>query len=205
MEINDGSRPYRSHKNPACDACRQRRSRCIFDVYGEACLFCRLKQTHCQQEGVGAISVASEQTAPNPKRKRVSDRKPVTQLRDTKSPKKGDKKGDSDATPHDTLGTQGQQSERVTGIQDDEAVHVVGPLATSDKQVLEVANPQYGFDSHPGKSDRGATKAASDPIMYRKVNRARPGNNLNWPLGNRELEVLVNVVRRENVREMVSM
>lgn len=43
-----GSRPYRSHKVPACDLCRNRKIRCNIDVAGEPCRFCRERHLSCE-------------------------------------------------------------------------------------------------------------------------------------------------------------
>jgi hypothetical protein len=41
------SRPYRSHKIPACDRCRRRKIRCVVDLTGQPCLFCRMQNATC--------------------------------------------------------------------------------------------------------------------------------------------------------------
>ncbi len=41
-------RPYRSHKQRACDLCRKNKSRCTVDVAGASCLLCRLRGIECQ-------------------------------------------------------------------------------------------------------------------------------------------------------------
>ncbi|KAF2819533.1 hypothetical protein CC86DRAFT_362382 [Ophiobolus disseminans] len=42
------TRPYRSHKVPACTRCRSRKIRCHIDIPGEPCLSCRERRLKCQ-------------------------------------------------------------------------------------------------------------------------------------------------------------
>lgn len=44
-----GSRPYRSHRFPACDFCRRRKSRCTRDLDNRPCLLCRVNGVECTQ------------------------------------------------------------------------------------------------------------------------------------------------------------
>lgn len=43
------SRPYRSHKIPACDRCRKRKIRCVVDLTGQPCLLCRMQNATCRR------------------------------------------------------------------------------------------------------------------------------------------------------------
>lgn len=47
-------RSYRSRKQPACNSCRRRKSRCAVDIPGQACLLCRLHEHPCNlADGTG--------------------------------------------------------------------------------------------------------------------------------------------------------
>ena len=46
--VKADSRPYRSHKIPACDSCRQRKIRCETDSPNQACRLCRKRQMRCE-------------------------------------------------------------------------------------------------------------------------------------------------------------
>lgn len=41
------SRPYRSHKIPACERCRRRKIRCVVDLTDQPCLLCRMQNATC--------------------------------------------------------------------------------------------------------------------------------------------------------------
>ena len=45
----EGSRPYRSHKIPACERCRKRKARCTIDLPDQPCLLCRLQGGTCSR------------------------------------------------------------------------------------------------------------------------------------------------------------
>lgn len=71
------SRPYRSHRVPACIRCRSRKIRCVIDLPGNACLACRTapqpKKGHlkCQYIHPSANSSPSD-SQPTSKRRRLS-------------------------------------------------------------------------------------------------------------------------------------
>jgi hypothetical protein len=48
LSLQTDSRPYRSHKVPACNSCRQRKIRCEIDNSNQACRLCRKRQTRCE-------------------------------------------------------------------------------------------------------------------------------------------------------------
>lgn len=64
------SRPYRSHRVPACIRCRSRKIRCHIDIPGEPCLSCRERRLKCQYaDHVGSTSPSDGR---NLKRRRPS-------------------------------------------------------------------------------------------------------------------------------------
>lgn len=50
------SRPYRSHRIPACDRCRRRKARCVVDRIGQSCRLCRTHSVSCVPGGVDFVS-----------------------------------------------------------------------------------------------------------------------------------------------------
>ena len=48
LEPQENSRPYRSHKIPACNGCRKRKIRCESDGSGNPCRFCREGNRECE-------------------------------------------------------------------------------------------------------------------------------------------------------------
>jgi hypothetical protein len=102
------SRPYRSHKQPACTFCRQRKSRCNADLPGQPCLLCRLHGKQCS-----AISSGSELGYNN----RVTKRRRLSPEDDAIDEVIGDVISSS--------------------IRDNHTTHVVGPAIASDVSVLQ--------------------------------------------------------------------
>ncbi|KAH7394984.1 fungal-specific transcription factor domain-containing protein [Phaeosphaeria sp. MPI-PUGE-AT-0046c] len=50
------SRPYRSHRVPACDNCRNRKVRCVLDVPGQSCRCCRERTLACNYVSMTRVS-----------------------------------------------------------------------------------------------------------------------------------------------------
>lgn len=48
QSIESQSRPYRSHKIPACNSCRKRKIRCEIDAASNSCRMCRERDTKCE-------------------------------------------------------------------------------------------------------------------------------------------------------------
>ena len=49
--VTDQNQSYRSHKYPACSFCRNRKTRCDFDVPGQPCRLCRERKKTCDYGG----------------------------------------------------------------------------------------------------------------------------------------------------------
>ncbi|KAF2134463.1 C6 transcription factor-like protein [Dothidotthia symphoricarpi CBS 119687] len=69
------TRPYRSHKVPACTRCRSRKIRCHIDIPGEPCLSCRERRLKCQYVDSSTTSSPSDENGDHrpPKRRRLSN------------------------------------------------------------------------------------------------------------------------------------
>ncbi|KAL6707867.1 hypothetical protein ACN47E_003767 [Coniothyrium glycines] len=57
------TRPYRSHKVPACTRCRSRKIRCHIDIPGEPCLSCRERRLKCHYLDASTTTSPAEQGA----------------------------------------------------------------------------------------------------------------------------------------------
>ncbi|OJJ42544.1 hypothetical protein ASPZODRAFT_76489 [Penicilliopsis zonata CBS 506.65] len=106
MPLPGTTRPYRSHKIPACDFCRRRKSRCTQDVADQPCLLCRMHGAECSRTGMSTVS------------------RPVTAR---KRLRKSSDAGESHqpAAPAAAGADDGTQSD-----------HIVGPAMARDAQVL---------------------------------------------------------------------
>jgi hypothetical protein len=78
------SRPYRSHRFPACDFCRRRKSRCTRDVDNRPCLLCRVNGVECTRNGAES-TVTNESVPVVHRRKRPRESRPELPLEDSHS------------------------------------------------------------------------------------------------------------------------
>lgn len=167
------SRPYRSHKVPACDLCRNRKIRCNVDVPGQACRFCREKQLTCEFR---QRSAHSEQADGPVKRRR-------TQQQVTPS-----------TTSRDEVGGLAQFPS-IAGTSPDQSSLILNPPMAEDVEALEhyltshgrgggsTAKPYSLIPSAPGK-----------PIVYLTVPRRRKGLHSEINPGARQREIMEQIL-----------
>ncbi|KAH6724188.1 C6 transcription factor [Leptodontidium sp. MPI-SDFR-AT-0119] len=203
------SRPYRSHKIRACDACRKRKVRCDVESIGNNCQICREQGKTCQY--------SVEQKPSRVRRLPPSD--PSLGERQNNTP--GLKR--SHALIHDSgslntpdPATQSWESSRMPrhGLANDDprssdkgrhSLHIVGPAVSSDAHVLE----QYMSPGSPeGRtSDNPYSVYFSDPskpILYKKVPRGRVGLSINDNAGVKQREIFEQILypNASQIREL---
>ena len=197
-------RAYRSHTQPACLACRRRKSRCVIDGESDGkCSLCIIHETEClfpskrlesaevEDKSHGIPKSAPEQRLSR-KRKRL-DETSTAGLPERSS---------SAAQEISTHGTNRQSSRnqnpfaqpvdvsksfedspaafRLLGETDHESSHIVGPLLANDAEVL-----QNYFSVLPQSSTSGQTvrptpysmfsKGPGGPVLYMTVQRQPAG------------------------------
>src|SRR4051812_25967239 len=124
------SRPYRSHKYPACDFCRKRKSRCVRSLENRKCVLCQMHGAECTQDGVSneGRHKRSKRVVHQDKNAALNEALyhglPITS---SGSNLAGD--GD-DATPGPDGGLTTRSVEAQSG-------HIVGPVSAHDVQVLD--------------------------------------------------------------------
>ncbi|EZF28233.1 hypothetical protein H101_08085, partial [Trichophyton interdigitale H6] len=143
--LSTGSRPYRSHKVRACDLCRKRKSRCTVDLPGQSCLLCRVQGADCHY-GEDKSNLI-DQSAPTTT---SAETKPWSMPPDTKGLKRTHDEMSS-ASParnlmeiplvksKESLVKPTPKAENEQGYRHGpgESVHIVGPVAAADAQVIE--------------------------------------------------------------------
>lgn len=72
-------RPYRSHKVPACDLCRRRKLRCLIDIAGQACRYCRERDLSCEY----SQKTVQESSRPHKRSRDLRDDGSVTEVVET--------------------------------------------------------------------------------------------------------------------------
>lgn len=186
METPSSSRPYRSHKIPACDLCRQRKARCLFDKPGERCALCREKGLEClsspgpyprSRTRNGGI------TAPRPSSNRINHGRILGG--DTTDSQRSQSSGDF-------LTIERAKSVPTAA----ESSNIVGPVVAEDIQILE----QY-LTSHDKTQTKRAdctqttSIASGNPILYLSVPRRRDGLRLAKDPGSSQKDIMEQIIR----------
>ncbi|KAL3481878.1 fungal-specific transcription factor domain-containing protein [Aspergillus californicus] len=182
------ARPYRSHKIPACDFCRKRRSRCTQETAGQPCLLCRMHGASCSRasnDNRGPITSA--------KRRRISSIAQEIQTQRSTSPTR-QPSHNSPARDSD----QGPTPEFTQNDTSNQSGHIVGPAMARDAQVLErcmssISNTAVSYARpNPYSVYSDDTR---NPVIYMKVPRQRnvvPSGN--GTAGYRQFEAMEKVV-----------
>ncbi|KEQ95473.1 hypothetical protein AUEXF2481DRAFT_5076 [Aureobasidium subglaciale EXF-2481] len=177
MEPPTGTRPYRSHKFPACTACRQRKIRCHFDQVAAQCTLCREKGWQC-------ITASPAQSAQKRDRSSTSgpaDRpvKRTTQSlgsRDDGSPSVQVRRPSRQSS---VIGTPAEASAEIAQPLDHpstESTVIVGPVFQEDIQILGPYLSRGDEARQSSKERQTATAGPSrNPLLYLSVPRRRRG------------------------------
>lgn len=148
------SRPYRSHKVPACDLCRHRKIRCNIDIPGQPCRFCRERELTCEY---------TQKTEHN----------------DAESPAKRRKTQAAASFPMGVSRTAEKglaQFPSVAGTSPTESSLILNPPMAEDIEILE----HYLTSNGPGSASTGKpysliSSGPGNPIVYLTVPRRRKG------------------------------
>ncbi|KAI1927267.1 hypothetical protein LOZ58_002221 [Ophidiomyces ophidiicola] len=189
--ISTGSRPYRSHKVRACDLCRKRKSRCTVDLPGQSCLLCRIQGADCHYKEDTAPATSSfhgsnsetKQWSPPPttqrKIKRKLDDSPLDEQPAqaiTSIPSATTTAMQHPTTHRDDQSADGNRHNGLGGSMN-EFVHIIGPVAADDAQVIERYMPSERSKKSPDiKTPYNVySNDPRKPILYTTVARRRQG------------------------------
>ncbi|KAG4435800.1 hypothetical protein IFR05_008721 [Cadophora sp. M221] len=201
------SRPYRSHKIRACDACRRRKVRCDVASIGDNCQLCQEQGKTCRY--------SAEQKPIRVRRLPTSDPSLGEHQNNTPKLKRSHalvNESGSLSTPAPALTTQSWEAPRGLASNDSrssekgrQSLHIVGPAVSSDAHVLE----QYMSPESPeGKTnDNPYSVYFSDPakpILYKKVPRGRVGLSINDNAGVKQREIFEQILypNASQIREL---
>ncbi|KAL4878218.1 fungal-specific transcription factor domain-containing protein [Aspergillus karnatakaensis] len=187
------ARPYRSHKIPACDFCRKRRSRCTQENADQPCLLCRMHGATCSR--------ASNRPTATAKRRRLSSHLPQeseTQQGSVRSPTTGDPEYAESATHQSTGRTSAPTPGFAQNDSSNQSGHIVGPAMARDAQVLERCMSSI-YSTAVSYARPNPYSVYSDdtrnPVIYMKVPRQRnivPSGN--GTAGFRQFEAMDKVI-----------
>ena len=178
--------PYRSHKIPACDFCRKRRSRCTQEIADQPCLLCRMHGVSCSR--------AVDKPTATTKRRRLADNTPQETQEQHPRPSPSPAAGSTVHQPARRAATPGFTQNDAPN----QSGHIVGPAMARDAQVLErcmssISNTAVSYARpNPYSVYSDDTR---NPVIYMKVPRQRniaPSGN--GTAGFRQFEAMEKVV-----------
>lgn len=202
---NAGSRPYRSHKVRACDFCRKRKARCTVDLPDQPCFLCRMHGAECHHNKESTDSIESSIQR---KRDSRSVAEQLSTLNGVAPPQKRAKfsqqtSADSTETNPEThdvhySGQTRSAEKAVSGLKEslNESVHIIGPVAAKDAQVIEQFIPsQESLNSQGTKTPYNVySNDPRKPILYTTVSRRRHGLRTTAIPGENQQEIIEQVV-----------
>lgn len=172
-----GSRPYRSHKLPACTVCRQRKGRCHVDDPTLPCRYCRRKSLTCDHGLNSKKLIRRHQTQQHG----PQHQSPITQA-PTDSPRR-----------HDSSLVQMSFGEMQT--LDDSSPIMVNPTMAEDLDVLERhLAPRNVAEVAEAQPYVRISNTLDESIVYRTVPRIRKGLQSTSSPGVRQREIMENVL-----------
>jgi hypothetical protein len=186
------SRPYRSHKVPACARCRSRKARCTIDFPGQPCLLCRLQNGICEraEKGQGRTKPPEGPEEPKPKRARVYQTS--NWVPNSPSSRRSREKNTHSVTNISAVATASTGGD----IPDKGSTMIVGPTAAEDVQAIE----QYVSSKSSediGRSSRPYNIISNDtskPVLYLSVPRYRKGLKGNISPGKAQREIMEQIL-----------
>lgn len=199
--LEQGSRPYRSHRYPACDICRRRKTRCIRNLNDRACQFCRQHDLGCE------VSI-SNTNANESRTRRVGRSRQTQHPRQspvTQGPAPHEPPGfvfddtllntasgmTSPAQPEGADSSQNEDS-NLRGDAHTHSGHIIGPVAAPDVQILEQhMSPSTALPVSHARPNPYTVYSNDfrNPIVYLKVPRHRvPSSKGNGTAGFRQYE-----------------
>lgn len=175
-ESNHGAveaRPYRSHKVPACTACRKRKVRCAVDDPNLPCRYCRGRSLQCDH-GVDA------------------EGRPASTPRARKRKKPESAIDGIDVVP---ASLQGANCTETMATMENSSPIMVSPSIAEDVEVLE---RHLASHSQPGTAEARPyvrlSGAKGESMVYRRVARRREGLQQTATPGSVQLEIIENVI-----------
>ncbi|PGH02158.1 hypothetical protein AJ79_07704 [Helicocarpus griseus UAMH5409] len=205
VPMSTGARPYRSHKIRACDLCRRRKSRCTVDLPGQSCLLCRVQGADCHYREEQLSPIRAQRHDHNTGgRKRPSDGSQNTRKRKPTYPSQN-----PSGVPVSAAGAASwnQRSIPQSDIQAGhslprrfeeplgESVHIIGPVAAEDAQVIERFMPENSTKRPDAKAPYNVySNDPKKPILYTTVSRRRQGLRTTGIPGESQKEILEQIL-----------
>jgi len=171
------SRPYRSHRVPACIRCRSRKIRCHIDIPGEPCLSCRERRLKCQY--VEHSDNTSPSESGNAKRRRLSN---------------GDGHENGMTRPRSAPVLHKPSTHPSASIM--LAPHIAEDVEILQRHISQHQTASGGSVTHPDSSETYKTLShdTRNPIVYLTVPRFRTGLAPRVGAGTEQLEIITQLM-----------
>lgn len=166
------ARAYRSHLQPACLACRRRKSRCHNEAAG-TCLMCQAHGTDCVYP-------------PNPRSSKETSRR-----------KRGRQKDDSpNVASTAARGVTGNQQPVPVfdSPEDQQNLHIVGPAGASDSQVLSDYLARTPGTTHNAQSLVPVPASRSRSVFFTRVDKRPLGATVYYNPAAEKLEIVERII-----------
>lgn len=166
------ARPYRSHKQPACDNCRDQKTGCVREDPSQPCRHCRERLWTC------VISKRGAHSASEPRRQRRRQQKRRHQESRSLSP------------------TADASQSLWNDISPADAPLIVGPALADDVQILEryLTSRRSTARRSTAKTYNTVSNTPGNPIVYLRVQRRREGLNVAKDPGKAQLELMEQIL-----------
>ncbi|KAF2005820.1 C6 transcription factor-like protein [Amniculicola lignicola CBS 123094] len=166
------TRPYRSHRVPACVRCRSRKIRCHIDIPGEPCLSCRERRLKCQYDGPSITTDESNEERPS-KRSKYNN---------------GLNNGDGDERPMLPPVLHRPSSHASASI-------MLAPHVAEDMAILQKHIVQHGpNDADSGHLYQTLSHDAGNLIVYHTVPRYRTGLRPEMGAGKAQRDIIEQII-----------
>ncbi|KAF2025408.1 C6 transcription factor-like protein [Setomelanomma holmii] len=179
------TRPYRSHKVPACTRCRSRKIRCHIDIPGEPCLSCRERRLKCQY--IESTTTSNSPTDDG------NERRPSKRRRHSE-PEDGPSRPRSAPILHKS--TNNPSASIML------APHLAEDVDIFNRHISQHRNPGFVTDDSEPSEYQTLRHDENDPVVYLSVPRFRTGLPPGSGCGREQVEVLEQIMgpfRREVV------
>ncbi|KAL1303115.1 hypothetical protein AAFC00_006550 [Neodothiora populina] len=219
MATQVSSRPYRSHKFPACERCRKRKIRCNFDLVDQRCVYCRAKNVQCitsppatgADETIGSRDSTDHRPRKEPRlgedipsrrtRSRIEDEiSPASNLPVALEDPRSSTRATSRSSPASILHTQSHptallRDQTQQASQRADLSEIVGPVNAEDIEVLE----SYLInEDNPGgsrtRTSNGEPRRPENPVLYLSVPRRRTGLKVALNPGASQYDILYHML-----------
>ncbi|KAK7540837.1 C6 transcription factor [Phyllosticta citribraziliensis] len=185
------ARPYRSHRVPACDKCRQRKVRCVILIPGTPCQLCETKGFACLFDHASARSAPdAESSGKQAERPRKRARRAHDQLT-----LRRDESLENPSSPGLPVRHEDQsQLDKPNPSSTAESSIIIAPMVAEDVQILLHHLETGSTGKRPAQRYTVASSTPGKPVLHMAIPRAREGSRPAKDPGRGQREILEQIL-----------